>query len=309
MLSNFCVIAIASSFLLKDLLEIGSHLYINNICLKKYILATSENFQYDPYTDTGYFGKVNESDFCKPKIFLNNLSNFVNFTIGDTVNAIWYKFYWHGSIKLQAIFNSMDSSQYLRATMRNSIFAYDVSGDGKKQSKVKNINYHFELIKEGRTFPCSLETKYYNNVNSAGVNVRYKNLNYISTYNGEIMGTIGRLSPNLFPSNNWNNTGPEGIVVDGVKILGTHWDTIRSPNTLIGNPASSCLYTGTYFLNTSYKVWTWALSNEYYRSYGLVWLDLGAATIDDLGCESWFTGSHVTSDLAPCATYDIPKVD
>ena len=204
----------------------------------------------------------------------------------------------------------MDSRQYLRATMRNSIFAYDVSGDGKKQSKVKNINYHFELIKEGRTFPCSLETNYYINVNSAGVNVRYKNLNYISTYNGEIMGTIGRLSPNIFPSNNWNNTGPEGIVVDGVKILGTHWDTIRDPKILIGNPASSRFYTGTYFLNTSYKVWTWALANDassgYYR---LEWLDLGSATTDDYGCESWFTGRYDTSELAPCATYDIPKVD
>ena len=156
MLSNFCVIAIASSFLLKDLLEIGSHLYINNICLKKYILATSENFQYDPYTDTG----------------------------------------------------------------------------------------------------------------------------------------------------------PEGIVVDGVKILGTHWDTIRNPKILIGNPASSRFYTGTYFLNTSYKVWTWALANDASSSYyRLEWLDLGSATTDDYGCESWFTGRYDTSDLAPCATYDIPKVD
>ena len=68
--------------------------------------AYVENFQYDQYTDTGYFGKVNTIDV----IYGNDLANSINLSAGTAINinTDWLKFYWHGIV----IYVPMKSIRY-----------------------------------------------------------------------------------------------------------------------------------------------------------------------------------------------------
>lgn len=66
--------------------------------LPKCCKADNENFQYDRWTDTGYFGKVSDTNTS----FISNekLMNTIGWTAGTvyTTNVGYYKFYFHGMV-------------------------------------------------------------------------------------------------------------------------------------------------------------------------------------------------------------------
>ena len=58
--------------------------------------ADNEEFRYDKYTDTGYFGRVRADMMIRG----DNLANSIGLTAGtgEFPDAGWFKFYWHGVI-------------------------------------------------------------------------------------------------------------------------------------------------------------------------------------------------------------------
>ena len=323
MLSNFCVIAIASSFLLKDLLEIGSHLYINNICLKKYILASNENFQYDPYTDTGYFGKVNESDFITIQSFFNScfpgshpshsgdsesaqktkgvFYAFTTLNKGSTMynGRIWYKFYWHGSIVMTATSHPDGDMSMYRLYANSQAFAYDVRGDGKRPITIRNINYNYETFGSSRTYPVRSDNNY---SGDDPIRKRYRNPADVTYYEGDLYQLEGRLTPVVCPTNNWNHgiygwRGDKSIIS-----IGSKWDVITPKNIAIDHETST--FADHHSTSRSLYVYSHVLYGffPYQNNSGSFWMGSSYAK------ESNF---YTTPDNAwhPHATYDIPKVD
>ena len=105
--------------------------------------ATDENFQYDKYTDTGYYGTVSAGDMHTG----NAMADLVGLTGGYAKNSgtvRWLKFYWHGIIYYGA-------SNFVRygntPTDFNSLgilYNFD-TGDKKTKSITAGSNIKYKL--------------------------------------------------------------------------------------------------------------------------------------------------------------------
>lgn len=95
--------------------------------------ATLENFQYDQYTDTGYFGRVHPTEL----IYGNELANNINLSVGTPINndTEWLKFYWHGIL----IYIPLKSIRY--GILKEDLLSLNiVYGTNMSSKQAKTIN-------------------------------------------------------------------------------------------------------------------------------------------------------------------------
>lgn len=92
-------------------------------------LAVSENFQYDKYTDTGYFGVTPVANLISGSA----LANIIGLTVGTAQNdgEGYLKFYWHGKIIYMAKKTYRHSLSWNHIKARNAVFGVDLGGSGK----------------------------------------------------------------------------------------------------------------------------------------------------------------------------------
>lgn len=97
--------------------------------------ADNEEFRYDKYTDTGYFGKVRADMLIRG----DNLATAIGFTTGSPLypDSEWLKFYWHGIIVYIRL-RPMRIS--LNTTYISNIAGWYAFDTGNKLVKRININ-------------------------------------------------------------------------------------------------------------------------------------------------------------------------
>ena len=93
-----------------------------------------ENFRYDKYTDTGYFGRIRAVDFIDG----DTLAATCGYTAGTAqfANSEWLKFYYHGQI----VFLPMKSLRYnvdwTGKNNANILYGCDLGGRGRTDVKI-----------------------------------------------------------------------------------------------------------------------------------------------------------------------------
>ncbi len=121
-----------------ELIPAGSEPYNN---LPNCPLATNENFQYDMYTDTGYFGVTPASSLLTGSV----LATTIGLTSGTVQNDTegYLKFYWHGKIIYMAKKTFRHTASWDNIKARNAIFGVDLGGVGK--TTVSKDTYTFTV--------------------------------------------------------------------------------------------------------------------------------------------------------------------
>ena len=106
--------------------------------------ATNENFQYDFYTDTGYFGHVPATSL----IGGNSLATTVGLTVGFAQNDTtgYFKFYWHGQILYVCKQTIRHTTSWNHINSANCVFGKDMGGSGKKTITVGSNTYAVQLL-------------------------------------------------------------------------------------------------------------------------------------------------------------------
>ena len=101
--------------------------------------ANNENFIYDRYSDTGYFGVVEYHDF----IGGDELNTRAGFTSGSQlyITSPWFKFYWHGQIVYMLKQPSRYSVSYNNIATHNCHHGTDMGGNGKKTITINGCTY------------------------------------------------------------------------------------------------------------------------------------------------------------------------
>lgn len=131
-----------------ELIPIGAEPYNN---LPVCPLATSENFQYDQYTDTGYFGVTPASSLVTGSV----LASALGITEGTIQNDAdgYLKFYWHGKIiyMAQKTFRSDLSWDHIAA--RNAVFGVDLGGTGKATVGANGYTFNVAIPTGGGKAP------------------------------------------------------------------------------------------------------------------------------------------------------------
>ena len=209
-----------------ELIPHGLEPFGNTVALEALPKADNEKFQYDPYVDSGYFGKVSASNFVDINSFVNTTCAGLSGT-NDVTTAFngYYKFYWHGSIILRPNCGGKRTSvSYDTIAAADKHFAYDVSGKGKSTVNIRNINWMVTNIGISRTYPIARERSAYKNGNSAPA--KYTQTGWMQGYNSQYYELIARLgkghngtTPNIFDNKNWK-TGSgyiNGMIAQGSK--------------------------------------------------------------------------------------------
>ena len=210
-----------------ELIPHGLEPFGNTVALEALPKADNEKFQYDPYVDSGYFGKVSASNFVDINSFVNTTCAGLSGT-NDVTTAFngYYKFYWHGSIILRPNCGGKRTSvSYDTMAAADKHFAYDVSGKGKSTVNIRNINWMVTNIGISRTYPIARERSAYKNGNSAPA--KYTQTGWMQGYNSQYYELIARLgkghngtTPNIFDNKNWK-TGSGNI--NGMIAQGSKW--------------------------------------------------------------------------------------
>ena len=106
-------------------------------------LATSENFQYDQYTDTGYFGVVPVASLISGSV----LATTIGLTAGTAQNDTegYLKFYWHGKIIYMAKKTYRHSLSWDHIKDRNAIFGVDLGNTGKSNINTAGFNFNVAI--------------------------------------------------------------------------------------------------------------------------------------------------------------------
>lgn len=104
------------------------------------ILADNELFQYDPYTDTGYFGVISENRF----ITGDGLYTSIGWTGGSSQfngTGHWLKFYWHGQIVITDKRTHRYNVSQDNARSNNCLYGFDTGGSGLTTITIKDCEY------------------------------------------------------------------------------------------------------------------------------------------------------------------------
>ena len=127
--------------------------------LKKYFpkmcSADIEDFQYDPITDTGYFGFVSKNRFITP----TELMTKVPYTGGsplDEARSGWLKFYWHGYIIYMSKVSVRNYVSYVTNNNNQYNFGIDMGGSGKKMITIDGVEYRVNNISGSMLNPYTI---------------------------------------------------------------------------------------------------------------------------------------------------------
>lgn len=132
-----------------ELIEEGNEPYNN---LPACPAATNENFQYDPYTDTGYFGEVPSTSILSGTELANSLGLTAGTAQHDT--AGYLKFYWHGKVLFVAKRTLRHTVSWENVKSANAVFGVDLGGSGKATVSASGYNYIVALMTGATTAPA-----------------------------------------------------------------------------------------------------------------------------------------------------------
>ena len=117
--------------------------------LKKYFpkmcSADIEDFQYDPVTDTGYFGFVSKNRFITPTELMTKVP-FSGGGLLDENRSGWLKFYWHGYIIYMSKVSIRNNVSYVSINNNQYHFGIDMGGSGKKTINIDGVDYRVNNI-------------------------------------------------------------------------------------------------------------------------------------------------------------------
>lgn len=140
-----------------ELIEYGREPY-NNLPICP--LAINENFQYDKYTDTGFFGEVSHDSLINGV----NLANAIGLTAGTNQHSTagWLKFYWHGQIKYVSKRTYKNNLTWDNIFNVNAVYGVDLGNTALKEIIVANNTYSVGLL-TGTRKSISDDIEYWNN--------------------------------------------------------------------------------------------------------------------------------------------------
>lgn len=124
-----------------ELIEDGKEPY-NNLPICP--LATNENFQYDKYTDTGFFGEVSHDSLIDGV----GLANAIGLTAGTNQHSTagWLKFYWHGQIKYISKRTYKNNLSWDNIFNANAVYGVDLGNTALREVVVANNTYSVGLL-------------------------------------------------------------------------------------------------------------------------------------------------------------------
>ena len=101
-----------------------------------------ENFRYDKYTDTGYFGRIRAADFIDGNTWASN----VGLTAGTAylTNYDWLKFYWHGSIVFLPMSPLRYNVSWEHKNNANILYGCDLGGRGRTDLRIGTYVFSVE---------------------------------------------------------------------------------------------------------------------------------------------------------------------
>lgn len=119
--------------------------------------APNENFRYDKYTDTGYFGRLPYQDFIRG----DTLANDIAFTNGSLINSLigWYKFYWHGIIVYMPTDYIKSYTYYAHMVSNGIAQSFDTGGRNNKIQKINGVTFSVGVPKWTRYRPFGGNSK------------------------------------------------------------------------------------------------------------------------------------------------------
>lgn len=134
--------------------------------LKKYFpkmcSADIEDFQYDPITDTGYFGFVSKNRFITPTELMTKVP-FSGGVLLDESRSGWLKFYWHGYIVYMSKVSIRNNISYTSINNNQYNFGIDMGGSGKKMITIDGVDYRVNNISGSMLSPYTITDINYGN--------------------------------------------------------------------------------------------------------------------------------------------------
>lgn len=141
-----------------ELIEVGDEPY-NNLPVGLPV-ATSENFQYDKYTDTGYFGIVPTTSLATGSALATAIGLSAGIAQNDTEGYL--KFYWHGKVLFIGKKSYRHTITWDNIKAANAVFGIDLGGSGKKVFSKNGINYKVALMTGSGKAPSN-DVQYWTN--------------------------------------------------------------------------------------------------------------------------------------------------
>lgn len=140
-----------------ELIEYGREPY-NNLPIAP--SAIDENFQYDKFTDTGFFGEVSHDNLINGV----NLANSIGLVAGTNQHSTagWLKFYWHGQIKYVSKRTYKNNLTWDNIFNTNAVYGVDLGNTALKEIIVANNTYSVGLLTGSRK-SISDDVEYWNN--------------------------------------------------------------------------------------------------------------------------------------------------
>ena len=122
-----------------ELIPEGDEPYNN---LKDAPTCYDENFRYDKYTDTGYFGRIKAVDFIDGDTLAAN----VGYTAGTSQfsNSEWLKFYYHGAIVFLPFKPLRYNVDWTGKNNANILYGCDLGGRGRTDVKINRFVFSVE---------------------------------------------------------------------------------------------------------------------------------------------------------------------
>lgn len=122
-----------------ELIPEGEEPY-NNLPLMP--MCYDENFQYDKYTDTGFFGRIKAANFING----DTLCATVGLTAGSSYlpNYDWLKFYYHGQIVFLPMSPLRHSVSWVNKNNANILYGCDLGGRGRTDVKIGEFVFSVE---------------------------------------------------------------------------------------------------------------------------------------------------------------------
>ena len=115
--------------------------------------ADNEEFRYDKYTDTGYFGRVRADMMIRG----DNLANNIGLTAGTGLfpNTDWLKFYWHGIIIYISLCPIRLTNDFNIIKNAGAWHAFDTGNKLLKRLTVNQIEYILGSMINARYTPIA----------------------------------------------------------------------------------------------------------------------------------------------------------
>lgn len=103
--------------------------------------AENENFEYDPITDTGFFGFIKPEDFITSQDFAMAVFSTNALRSGD-----WLKFYWHGQIII--VSRKIIKNSLTRKNLNDYelVYGFDTGGKGLRVININGVDYRHICI-------------------------------------------------------------------------------------------------------------------------------------------------------------------